>query len=359
LEVCGKKLPYEQTWTINKAVKPYFPSTPNESYDPCETIPLGGSKNYNDGCGGTGTDMSPDDDYTGCSSPVPVPGEPNKRCAACDFTRTWTATGACAADTATLVQTITLLPDVTGPVFDIATPISQTIECGGTIATPLATDACIGLLPSDPVTGSDGAKNSVDCTDSNKIYETYQRTWIATDQCDNTSPFVQTIYLKDSTPPVLTAPDATTITCPQKEPDATAEDCYDTHPKITYITLSSSPGEDCPTDNILRTITRKVTAKDKCNNEATKQQTITVMDDADPTIACPADQMEGFGCTVPISIPYGVADAADTCALASVTPQCCVEGGIFKRTWTATDACGKTSTCTQQVKITDGCDTSE
>jgi hypothetical protein len=109
-------------------------------------------------------------------------------------------------------------------------------------------------------------------------------------------------------------------------------------------------------DNVYATAKRLCTATDVCGDSSTVTQNIKELDTEAPTLTCPPDSISGFACDEDISIPFQQpTKTGDDCAVASVTPECCVEGGIFKRTWTATDACGKTSSCTQQVKITEAC----
>src|SRR5690606_20731625 len=103
---------------------------------------------------------------------------------------------------------------------------------------------------------------------------------------------------------------------------------------------------------------RTWTATDNCGATATCTQTITVVDTQAPMISCPADVT--VACTADTSpTGQGSATATDNCdttpTIAStdnIIPGQCPQSYTIQRTWTATDDCMNTSTCTQTIVVT-------
>lgn len=123
------------------------------------------------------------------------------------ITRTWLATDDC-GNTVTCVQTITV-EDTTPPV--ITCPADATIECdesrdpANTGGFPTAIDNCD---PNPIFTFTDMAVSG-SCPQDSII----TRTWTATDACGNSAVCIQTIFVIDTTPPVITCPADVTVDC--------------------------------------------------------------------------------------------------------------------------------------------------
>ena len=167
---------------------------------------------------------------------------------------------------------------------NITAPANVTIECNastdpGNTGSATAVDDCD---PDPAITYSDDATPGV-CEGA----QTIARTWIATDECGNTSESVQIISVLDTTPPIVTPPDEVTIECdeptdPGNTGYATATDNCSTA-VITYAD-EVTPG-DCPEE---LTIARTWTATDACGNTSESIQTINVVDNTEPVISCNA-----------------------------------------------------------------------
>src|SRR5206468_1798772 len=119
--------------------------------------------------------------------------------------RTWTATDAC-GNRASCVQTITV-NDTTPP--RITCPPTLVLECPAntsTNATGVATasDTCSSVT----ISYSDSVSNT--CGGSKII----SRTWKATDACGNSASCIQTITVRDTTPPAITCPSNVVLECP-------------------------------------------------------------------------------------------------------------------------------------------------
>ena len=98
------------------------------------------------------------------------------------------------------------------------------------------------------------------------------------------------------------------------------------------------------------TITRTWTATDACGNTASHTQTITVTDnDAPALVGLPDDVNLGCGDPVP---PVPTVSATDDCDDAPVVTFSEVHLSLsIERTWTATDACGNSSSHTQTITL--------
>ncbi len=191
---------------------------------------------------------------------------------------------------------------------------------------------------------------------------TITRTWTADDGNGNTKSCDQTITVDDTTGPAITCPANVTVECdadhsPANTGSATAVDNCDTQPVAIASSDATTPG-NCPNG---WTVTRTWTATDVCGNSTPCDQTITVEDTTPPVITCPADV------TVECSDDHssaanGVATATDNCSAVgditigesdATTPGSCANEWTITRTWTATDECGKSSSCNQKINVED------
>ncbi|MFK7968843.1 MAG: hypothetical protein AB8F95_00680 [Bacteroidia bacterium] len=273
------------------------------------------------------------------------------------ISRNWTATDLC-NNSSSCSQLITVV-DNTGPT--ITCPANVTVECSGATdpaatGSATATDACDAnsvITFSDAITPGCGQSSSI------------ARTWTATDACGNASPCTQTITVEDKTDPAITCPAGVAVSCdaatdPSATGMATATDACDNAPVITFSDASTQGASGCALYSYV--ITRTWTATDACGNSTPCTQTITVGDNADPVITCPADV--SISCdetTDPANT--GMATAADACdnapviTFADVSTQggsgCAVYSYTITRTWTATDACGNDASCIQTITVVD------
>src|SRR6185503_5366274 len=266
--------------------------------------------------------------------------------------RTWTATDAC-GNSSSCVQVITVT-DTTGPV--ITCPANATVSCTASTSTnalggATATDNCSGVSSitySDAIVAGNCAGNY-----------TINRTWTATDACGNSSSCVQVITVTDTTGPVITCPANATVSCTASTSTnalggATATDNCSGVSSITYsdaIVAGNCAGN--------YTINRTWTATDACGNSSSCVQVITVQDLTGPVITCPANAT--VSCTASTSTnDLGGATATDNCSgVSSITYSDAIVAGncpgnyTINRTWTATDACGNSSSCVQVITVTD------
>ncbi len=214
-----------------------------------------------------------------------------------------------------------------------------------------------------------------------------ERTWSATSECGGPLSGVQIITVVDDEAPVLNMPDVTEqeVTCadlsvedavafangtlsPEDEaaflaeasalfvelgliPEGAEDECGDA--QVVEVGVEATVPEECP---VLVELTCIFVAVDDCENESEPSSTsILIIDNTPPVISCP--DAVSVSCDQGTSPEVtGMATATDDCSDAEVTYEDVVvsEGCpmIIERTFTATDACGYTSTCTQEITVT-------
>jgi len=269
--------------------------------------------------------------------PGPCPGTKT-------VTRIWTATDQC-GESGFCSQTVQVV-DTTPPTITCAGP--QTVECPTppNFTNPTVSDACD---PNPTVTFTDTTTAGT-CPDSHN----FTRTWTATDCSGNHASCSQTITVVDTTAPTITCPGPQTIQCPGI-PSFSAPsvfDACDDSPTVTFIDVTT-PGT-CPQSY---SVTRTWTATDLCGNAASCSQTITVVDTTPPTIFCPGDEDIVQCPQTPVFEPPFVHDACDPSPTVTftetTTPGPCPQHYDVTRTWTATDHCGNSASCSETITVVD------
>ncbi|HWO57414.1 MAG TPA: T9SS type A sorting domain-containing protein [bacterium] len=335
-DACGNTATCAQVITIDDTTPPSIACPPDE------TLPCGGTLPPCDPLAATASDNCGAPVVT-CSETPTVDG----------VIRTFTATDAC-GNSASCNQVITFTDD-TPPQF-VDCPPAFAVECLADLP-PCPTsmpvfDECEGLIVA-PAVCSDGPLVGGECGG------TITRTITVTDASGNVATCTQVITVDDNTPPTLTCPPSVTLACgastdPSQTGTASAGDNCDPNPAVTF-TDAMAPGA-CPQSY---TITRTWTAADACGNTASCDQMLTVVDDVAPAIVCPADATVECGQpTDPAAT--GFATATDACDPApavtftdSETPGACAAEKTITRVWTATDACGNSSSCVQLIEVMD------
>ncbi len=267
--------------------------------------------------------------------------------------RAWSATDAC-GNSISCTQTITVR-DTLKPA--LTCPPDLLLECPADLRTNAtgvasAQDGCgaVTLTYSDSISNNCGGTKIV------------SRLWTATDGCGNSTNGVQTITVRDTTPPSLKLPGNLVLQCPG-----------DTRTNVTgvptavdgcgSVTVSYSDvvSNGC---GLTRTVSRLWTAIDQCGNSTNGLQTITVVDTTKPSVTCPTLSVQCVG-----DVPAPYADlaaflaaggkATDSCSSAltfSLTSDSGLVGscpGKVTRVYRATDACGNFGECTQTITVDD------
>ncbi len=241
-----------------------------------------------------------------------------------------------------------------GCVINVNLVVSWSFTAPGSGVTGVAT-AVDNCDPMPVITSSDFIIPG-DCVNEFTI----ERTWVATDNCGNISSCTQTIFVQDTTDPVITCPADVTIECdvdrsPATNGTATATDNCTADADI-IITFADNiiPG---PCANTF-TIERTWTATDECDLFSTCLQVINVEDTTAPVAPAPPANIT-VQCPQEIPVPMPLT-AIDNCAgpitvlpTSEVTNQECATRFTFTYTWTFDDGCGNVTAISQVIQVID------
>ena len=290
-------------------------------------------------------------------------------CAGGVYARTYTATDAC-GNMATAHQTI-IIVDNTAPTWNDGF-YTELVSCEE------ATEA----LMHDPnhlslFEAMDNCDMDLDYTVSAVLTSggcigSWHRTWTATDDCDQSSTYEQTIMMYDSIAPVWdTFPADDTlyvnsfcdanISVAALGGEPTASDncdvCFDQNLEISYTENTEVVcGEDATSGS--RILTRKWTVVDQCGNARSNDQVITIIDNEAPTwdqSELPMDSIT-VDCMAPAA---AILTASDNCSdvevifTADTTMGDCPNRYEIDRKWFVEDLCGNSIQHTQHVTVID------
>jgi hypothetical protein len=238
---------------------------------------------------------------------------------------------------------------VTGGCFDIQCPSNKTVSCDApwNFNQPVAWDVCCNTNPTYSLLSS----NLISSTPCLQIWE---GRWQVSSICSNYSTMcTQLVTVVDTIPPQLTwFPDKTNeCSAPLTFDRPLAQDlCCSTNSLswVTNIALISS--NQC---QIVWLASWQVS--DCCGNTSNAWQYVTVVDTTPPLISCPPEQVIPFGA----AWDFGSPTAWDSCCPSNSIIIQAVDtktnsypcSNVVLRTWSATDCCAKSSTCTQTVTV--------
>jgi hypothetical protein len=258
--------------------------------------------------------------------------------------RIWVATDKCGNKT-TKVQIVT--------VNDLKKPVLFNIPADATMS-------CSNLKIAAIVTAEDNCDKNVEINFSQinvpnaTCGYSIKRTWVATDNCANSSVKTQTISVIDTEKPTFSIPANVTVECDFVPIAATvlANDNCDKNVEVRVTELRREGL--CPNYYI---IARTWTATDKCGNKNVQTQFVTVKDTKKPILSgVPNDVTIGDCTSLPIA-PTNVTatDNCDAKPLISFTENNSTQGCARKiqRTWRATDACGNSTSAIQNIYTQD------
>ncbi len=242
--------------------------------------------------------------------------------------------------------------------FSIATEDGTELSIGMVLGVATATDDCGPVTPT-----------FVDSEAVSECETIITRTWTAVDSCGNQSTCEQIITVKNDENPACTE-------------DSSCEDCTDTTPpvfddfdifiegecgEISIEDLGITATDNCGDVTItfeetkfspgcLGTLQRTYTATDKCGNTATVIQIIDLTNENGPIMECLADTTYDCIADVPVAVDPIVTHGCDL-EIVSIELNETMQGEncamTITREWTATDACGSVSTCTQTITVND------
>lgn len=322
---CGNTASATQTIHFIDDTAPVFTLVPsNVTIDCNEDLPALEEALVMDDCGDTVLSFEEFEVLGACGLPTTV--------------RRWTATDQC-GNTAVAEQLI-YRTDNTAPVFSNL-PTDQTVSCGAIPppANVTATDNC-----------SEVSIDFSESTDSGGCPNIF-RTWIATDACGNTSMFVQTLFVDDTEPPVISGiVPVVNATCnalpPAPEPQV-SDNCDD---NVDVALIETVVGEGCTF-----TIIRTWIASDDCGNTSVVSQSVIVEDTEAPVfVNVPAEQTVECSMLAGLNFPQVTDDCGNTIAI--VFEDEVLGSGCnydIQRTYTATDLCGNSTSASTLIHVID------
>ena len=328
VDSCGNSSTASQTITVEDNTPPVISGVGGDATIDCPDTPVFSTPSASDACGWAG--LTYVDDTTDGDCPQEY-----------SITRTWTAVDSC-GNQSTADQTINV-EDNTPPV--ITCPSDVDVNCDQTVDFGQATavDAC------DPSPSVDYSDDTLSTTCPLQI----SRTWTATDACGNESSCVQSIIIRDETPPVISGVGAdATVECPN-EPTFSTPTATDNCGTPTMSFADDTTAGDCPQEY---SITRTWIAVDVCDNADTASQTINVVDNTPPVISGVGDDATVECPNAPV---FSTPSASDACGWAGLTyvddttAGDCPQEYSITRTWTAVDSCGNESTADQTINVQD------
>ncbi len=335
---CGNTVSASATITYNDDVSPIFTFVPQNAFVDCADDVVFAEAVAADLC--SGVTLTSNDVMTGDNCVGTV-------------TRTWTATDEC-GNSATAATTIEYA-DFQAPVVSNV-PASVTITCSENLdfgPEPTFTDNCTDVVT---VTFVD-IETPGDCSAGGFVY-TMERIWTGVDDCGFSVTANQTITVIDTEAPVFTyIPPVADLDCDDDltpEAPQASDDCGAVTVEMTNEDIS---GELCDNGYAIH---YTWTATDACGNTATAATSIWIDPDNEAPVFTfvPAGD---YGDCANFPPTFGEVEVEDACGSVTVTyideaignPNGCADGENFdyRRVWTATDACGNTSTAKQTFWI--------
>ncbi len=250
-------------------------------------------------------------------------------------------------NTATATQTVTVIdnqnPDITAPI-----DVTTNADFGQCYATNVALDV--------PTTGDNcGILSETNNAPSSFPVGTTTVTWTVTDIHGNTNTATQTVTVIDNQNPTITSPASVTV-------NTDSGICGATNVTLGTPITADNCGVDSVWNNApalfpVGNTTVTWTVKDIHGNTSIATNTVTVIDNENPVIVCPADVTVNAdsGQCAATNISLGVPVTSDNCGVDSIWDNApsSYAVGTTTVTWMVTDIHGNSATCTQNVTVID------
>ncbi|WP_026837735.1 HYR domain-containing protein [Gillisia sp. JM1] len=268
-------------------------------------------------------------------------------------TNTFTVTDA--SGNATSCSFSVTVNDTEAPAITCPAPITQSNDAGvcGAVVTytaPVGTDNCSGSTTTQTAGLASGSTFPVGTTTN---------TFTVTDASGNATSCSFSVTVNDTEAPA--------ITCPA--PITQSNDAGVCGAVVTYTapvgtdncsgsTTTQTSGLASGSTFPVGTTTNTFTVTDASGNATSCSFTVTVIDDEAPVITCPIDKSLECGDDTSTA-NTGNATATDNCGVASINssdeiiPGSCPNNYTIKRTFTATDINGNSSSCSQTITVQD------
>ncbi len=329
-DYCGNMSDSSQVVTVEDTTIPEFTSFPEDFTIECsDDIPAVEMPTAEDNCGEVSISVIEE------STPGDCVGSSEIR-------RIFRAADEC-GNSLMRTQIITVV-DTTAPEFT-EVPEGQTLECDQEI--PATEAAAIDFCSEVTITQSDSESSSENSCEKYVI-----RTFVATDECGNTSYAYQEFTIVDTTAPVMVGEASLEMPCDAIDENflvETTDNCNEF--EVTYEDQRVSGG--CA-GQIIRTYT----AIDACENASTFVQIIDLFDNVAPEFtAFPIDTSAECDDVPAVS---DLIDAEDNCSDVEIeylghvrADGDCPSNYTLTRTWSATDECGNETLRSQVIIISD------
>jgi len=220
--------------------------------------------------------------------------------------------------------------DTTGPVITLAGTNPLTVERYSTYSEPGAT-------------ANGGETVNITGSVNTSVVGTYNLTYTATDDEGNQSQIIRTVYVEDTTAPVITLAGDNPLTVERystySEPGATADGGED-------VVISGSVDT-----SVVGSYTLTYTATDDQNNKSSKTRTVEVEDTTGPVITLAGANPLTVERYSTYSEPGATADGGEDVVITGTVNMNAV--GSYTRTYTATDDEGNQSQVTRTVNVVD------
>jgi hypothetical protein len=281
-------------------------------------------------------------------------------------TVTWTAKDA-TNNTATAVQHVTIL-DSTPPTLTVPATVSVSTGPGNTTGTVVVPSTTIGTATATDNSGS-APVISVTGVPAGNVFPigTTVLTWKATDASSNVTTGTQNVVVRDTTPPLVTAPAIVNVAT---GPGNTSGKVVVGDAALGAAVYSDNSGAaslartGVPSGNAFPIGTTDViyAVTDAAGNAASATQHVVVTDSTPPVLAVPSDVTVDADAASPTTLitdaALGTATATDNSGSVTVTRSGIPAGNRFPVgttlvTYTATDPAGLSSTATQAVTVVD------
>ncbi|MFN4255134.1 MAG: gliding motility-associated C-terminal domain-containing protein [Saprospiraceae bacterium] len=325
---CGNTASATATFTVRDTIPPAFSKFPPDATIACgEVLPapdLNLDVAATDSCGAVSqisfdetNDQNPDTTVCGHYNYL--------------ISRTFRAVDV-QGNTATRIQTIAVR-DTLAPAFAGFLDTLQTCDNIAALPAPTASGSC-GKPVGAPVLASQIITAGT-CPDA----YTLTLTWTATDVCQNTGTFVQTVAVRDtSRPEFALVPPALNVSCeavPLAVSPSATDNCDEDVDIVFAEIFTRNPDPTACEHWTNYGIQRTWTASDNCGNTRAATQFIAVQDGTAPVITCAADAIRPAlpgqcGADIYPPVPLGVFDdctslktsvaLADTAAIVSSNP---------------------------------------
>ncbi len=294
-----------------------------------------------------------------------------------EIIRTWTILNWCTSDIYTHNQIIKVADKVAPSISCPSIPQlgTNTTSCTGTVFLPAASvsDACSNFTVT--TTTPNGVLNGNGGLVVGLAIGTHDITYTATDECGNSNSCTTTITIADIVPPTAICDEHTTISLINDGTaiayattfdDGSHDNCGIASMQVRRLDNPDCPGNDASSFDdyvsfsccdIGSVVMVQLQITDESGNSNSCMIEVELEDKLDPVVICPTDKTLACKSDFTNLGITGEATATDNCTGISIThqdidvniDQCGV--GSVTRIWTATDAEGNTSSCTQTIYL--------